>query len=102
MSAMEDRERSAPPGGASGIERAVALRHAPGAGTAPTVVASGRGRIARRLVEIAAEHGVPVREDPDLAALLALVDVGDEIPAELYRAVAEVIAFVYRANSELS
>ncbi len=85
-----------------GLERAVALRHEPGSGLAPTVVASGRGMIARRLVEIAAEHGVPVREDPDLAALLALVDLGDEIPTELYQAVAEVISFVYRANNELA
>ena len=85
----------------AGLERAVALRHAPDSGRAPFVVASGRGAIARRLVEIAAEHGVPVREDPDLAALLALVDLGDEIPAELYQAVAEVISFVYRANAEL-
>ena len=84
-----------------GLERAVALRHQPGSGQAPTVVASGRGLIARRLVEIAAEHGVPVREDPDLAALLALIDLGDEIPSELYQAVAEVISFIYRANNEL-
>lgn len=86
----------------AGLERAVALRYTPDAGRAPLVVASGRGAIARRLVEIAAEHGVPVREDPDLAALLSLVDLGDEIPAELYQAVAEVINFVYRANNELS
>ena len=84
----------------AGLERAVALRYTPESGRAPTVVASGRGAIAKRLVEIAAEHGVPVREDPDLAALLALLDLGDEIPAELYQAVAEVISFVYRVNNE--
>ncbi len=84
-----------------GLDRAVALRHEPDSGRAPLVVASGRGAIARRLVEIAAEHGVPVREDPDLAALLSLVDLGDEIPADLYQAVAEVISFVYRANESL-
>ena len=83
------------------VERAVALRYVAGDGHAPAVVASGRGAIARRLVEIAAAHGVPVREDPDLAALLSLVDVGQEIPAELYQAVAEVISFVYRTNSAL-
>jgi len=85
-----------------GRERAIALRHAPETGCAPFVVATGRGALARRLVELAAQHGVPVREDPDLAALLALVDLGDEIPAELYQAVAEVIAFVYRVNGELT
>ena len=85
----------------AGLERAIALRYAADGGRAPVVVGSGRGMMARRLVELAAEHGVPVREDPDLAALLALVDLGDEIPAELYQAVAEVISFVYRANTEL-
>ncbi|HTF91161.1 MAG TPA: EscU/YscU/HrcU family type III secretion system export apparatus switch protein [Planctomycetota bacterium] len=99
---MATREDSSAPGGfRAGLERAVALRYTPDAGRAPVVVASGRGMIARRLVEIAAEHGVPVREDPDLAALLSLVDLGHEIPAELYLAVAEVISFVHRANREL-
>ncbi|HUR28309.1 MAG TPA: EscU/YscU/HrcU family type III secretion system export apparatus switch protein [Planctomycetota bacterium] len=85
-SSPEKRERA-------GIERAVALRHDRDSGGAPRVVARGRGEVARRLVEIAAEHGVPVREDPDLAALLALVDLGDDIAVELYQAVAEVICF---------
>lgn len=84
------------------IERAVALRYAREDSRAPVVVASGRGELARRLVEIAAAHGVPVREDPDLAALLSMVDLGAEIPPELYQAVAEVIRFVYRANGELA
>ena len=103
MSAMEFHEEPrAPTPFRAGLERAVALRYTPESGRAPLVVASGRGAIARRLVEIAAEHGVPVREDPDLAALLALVDLGEEIPAELYQAVAEVISFVYRANNALA
>ena len=91
---------STPSGVAGKLDRAVALRHDPATGRVPTVVAAGRGEVARRLVEIAAEHGVPVREDKDLAALLALVDLGDEIPVELYQAVAEVIAFVYRVGAE--
>lgn len=80
---------------------AVALRYDADAGRAPTVVAGGRGEVARRLLDLAAQHGVPVHEDRDLAALLALVDLGDEIPLELYQAVAEVIAFVYRMNGSL-
>ena len=100
---MAARENDATPGGSGpGLERAVALRYVAESGRAPLVVASGRGMIARRLVEIAALHGVPVREDPDLAALLSLVDLGHEIPAELYVAVAEVISFVHRANGELA
>lgn len=86
----------------AGVDRAIALRYAADSGRAPSVVATGRGAIAKRLVAIAAENGVPVYEDPDLAALLALVDFGDEIPAELFQAVAEVIAFVYRANGAMA
>jgi len=100
---MQDpRQRTGPELRRERIARAVALRYAREGAKAPVVIASGRGELARRLVEIAAAHGVPVREDPDLAALLALVDLGEEIPPELYQAVAEVIRFVYRANGELS
>jgi flagellar biosynthesis protein len=82
------------PSGRAGIERAVALRYEPDSARAPRVIASGRGEIARKLVELAAEHGVPVHEDSELAALLALVELGDDIPIELFQAVAEVISFV--------
>jgi flagellar biosynthesis protein len=84
------------------LERAVALRYTSEERSAPVVVAQGRGAIARRLIEIASANGVPVREDPDLVALLSLVDLGEEIPPELYQAVAEVIRFIYRANGELA
>ena len=70
---------------------AVALRY-DGTG-APRVTARGRGEVAERILAIAREHQVPVREDRNLVQLLALVELGDEVPAELYRAVAEVIAF---------
>src|SRR5688500_18916858 len=100
METPQPRDRS--PATHAGFDRAVALRYAADAGRAPWVVASGRGALAQRLVDIATTHGVPVYEDRDLAALLALVDLGDEIPAELFQAVAEVIAFVYRANSALA
>lgn len=83
------------------LERAVALRYTPEGARAPVVVASGKGELARRLLEIASAHGVPVREDPDLVALLSLVELGDEIPPQLYQAVALVIRFVYRANGLL-
>lgn len=62
---------------------------------APTVTAKGRGEVAERIAEVAREHDVPLHEDPQLAALLARVELGDEIPETLYRAVAEVIAFAY-------
>ena len=77
---------------------AVALDYRPGDNRAPTVVASGRGALAESILALAFAHGVKVREDADLAELLTAVDVGEDIPVEAFLAVAEVLAYVYRAN----
>lgn len=70
---------------------------------APRVVAKGRGAIAQRIREIAQEHGVPLLEAPSLArALHAHTEIDDVIPAALYRAVAEVMAYVYQLNAYLA
>ena len=72
---------------------AVALRYD---GTGATrVTAKGRAEVAERIVALAREHGVPLQDEPELAAVLARIPLGDEIPEALYRAVAEVIAFAY-------
>jgi flagellar biosynthesis protein len=63
--------------------------------TAPRVTAKGRGELAERILEIAEQQQVPLQEDAELAALLAQIPMGEEIPEALYRAVAEVIAFAY-------
>jgi flagellar biosynthesis protein len=81
---------------------AVALRYAPPRDEAPRVVASGRGTVAQQILELAFAHGIKVREDPDLAELLALVEVDTEIPLEAFAAVAEILAYLYRANGNLS
>jgi flagellar biosynthetic protein FlhB len=76
---------------------AVALQYEVGRQGAPKVVAKGRDRIAQRIREIAAEHRVPLVENPPLArSLYKMVDIGQEIPPALYRAVAEVLALVWR------
>ena len=77
---------------------AVALRHAPGAPAAPRIVASARGFAAERILDLAFANGVKVREDADLAEMLAAVDVGDEIPFAAFSAVAEILAYIYRAS----
>lgn len=79
-------------------QRAVALRYVAQDDAAPKVIASGQGVIAERILEIAREEGIHIQEDPDLVALLAKLDVGTPVPEELYKAVAEVLAFVYRLN----
>ena len=80
---------------------AVALSYDQAQDEAPKVAASGRGQVAGRILEAAREAGVPVREDPDLLEVLARVPVGDEIPPEMYQAVAEILAFIYRMNAEM-
>ena len=81
---------------------AVALRYEQGNDAAPLVVASGKGLIAERIVAEAREHEVPVQEEAQLARALGQDQVGREIPPELYRAVAEVLAFVFRVGQRVS
>ncbi len=76
---------------------AVALGYDPKRNRAPRVLARGRGRLAQGILELAREHGVEVKEDGDLAELLARVPIFEEIPTPLYPIVAEVLAFVYRS-----
>jgi flagellar biosynthesis protein len=78
---------------------AVALGYEPGR-RAPEILARGAGLLAERILELAKAAGVPVRQDADLTEVLAGLDVGAEIPPELYEAVAEVLAFVYRMNEK--
>jgi flagellar biosynthetic protein FlhB len=82
-------------------EFAVALRYDPVWMEAPTCVAKGRGLIAQEIRRLALWHQVPVVENPPLArALYRAVDVGRSIPAKLYTAVAEILAFIYRAQAQ--
>lgn len=78
---------------------AVAIRYTQGVDRAPIVIAKGADLIAKRIRELATENGVPLIENPPLArALHAQVEPGDEIPADLYAAVAELLAFVFRTG----
>ena len=80
---------------------AVALRYDAEAHGVPDVVGKGTGDVAERILKLAKEHEIPVREDPDLLQLLAGVQVGESIPEELYEVVAEVLTFLYRVNSSM-
>ncbi|EDP76574.1 flagellar biosynthesis protein FlhB [Hydrogenivirga sp. 128-5-R1-1] len=74
---------------------AIALRYDAEKDRAPVVVAKGKGTLAERIIKVAEENEVPVIRKPELArAMYSAVDVGDEIPPEFYRAVAEIIAFI--------
>ena len=78
--------------------RAIALKYDESA-VAPSVVAKGRGEIAESILALAEMHDVPVREDGDLLQLLYACDLGDEIPVDLYAAVAELLAYLYELNA---
>lgn len=77
---------------AEGIKRAVAVSLPPGKNRVPVAVAKGEGQAAEEILKLAREHDVPVREDPELAALLMGLETGQEIPVELYRALAAIFA----------
>lgn len=94
---MNDPTRTTP--GASRL--AAALRYDTLRDQAPTVVAAGKGLIAEEIIRRAIEAGVPRVESEALAAALTKVDIDDAIPPELYLAVAEVLAWVYRIEGDL-
>ena len=80
--------------------KAVALKYDGKKNKAPRVVAKGRGAIAEKIIDIAKEHHVPLYEDKNLIQILEALDLETEVPPELYRAVAEVLAFIYRLNGK--
>ena len=80
--------------------KAVALKYETDKDSAPRVVAKGRDIIAEKIIETAKAHNVPLYEDKNLVQVLEALDLDTEIPPELYRAVAEVLAFVYRLNKK--
>ena len=82
--------------------RAVALTYDPANADAPVVTTVGQGAVAEEIIRRAREAGVPVTEDPRLAAVLSQIDVGRVIPPELYEVIAEVLAYVYRLDERVT
>jgi len=80
-------------------QQAVALAYESG-DFAPKVLAKGGGLIAEHIIEIAQENGVFVHESKELVAMLMQVDLDDHIPAELYQAIAEILAWLHRLDAE--
>jgi flagellar biosynthesis protein len=81
--------------------KAAALQYEPDKKMAPTIIAKGQGVLADRIIAVAREHGVPIREDRDLIEVISTLDLHEEIPPELYKAVAEVLVFIYRMSGKL-
>lgn len=82
--------------------KAVALNYDPSSmASAPKVTASGTGFLAERILDLAFEHDVPVRTDPDLVEIIAATEVGEDIPVEAFIAVAEILRYVYERNGAI-
>ncbi|MCX5906263.1 MAG: EscU/YscU/HrcU family type III secretion system export apparatus switch protein [Deltaproteobacteria bacterium] len=91
MDPKEEKKRS---------PKAVALRYAPHQDPAPKVTAKGSGFVAQKIIELARQHGIPIKEDPALVQILAQLDLNQEIPPSIYVLVAEILAFVYSMNQK--
>ncbi|WP_062105090.1 EscU/YscU/HrcU family type III secretion system export apparatus switch protein [Bacillus niameyensis] len=79
---------------------AVALRYSGNVDDAPVVLAKGKGVVAENILDKGKEHQIPIQEDPTLIELLSQLNINEAIPEELYQAVAEVFAFVYRLDQK--
>ncbi len=79
---------------------AVALTDSDEGKNIPRISAAGRGKIAEQILELAFENGIKVREDSDLAELLATIELESPIPSEAFMAVGEILSYVYQANGK--
>jgi flagellar biosynthesis protein len=77
---------------------AVALKEQENKRRAPRIAAAGRGHLAEKILELAFENGIKVRQDSDLAEMLAKIELDSPIPTEAFAAVAEILSYLYKAN----
>ncbi|MGM0873651.1 MAG: EscU/YscU/HrcU family type III secretion system export apparatus switch protein [Bacillota bacterium] len=82
-------------------KKAIALRYDSEKEHAPKVIAKGKGLVAEEIVEAAKKNEIHVQEDPALIELFSKLEIHQQIPEELYEAVAEIFAFVYRLDKDL-
>lgn len=79
---------------------AAALKYDASKDAAPKVTARGRGLVAEKIIELARKHDVPIKSDPALVQILSKLELDEQIPVEIYKAVAEILAFVYTVNDK--
>ena len=79
---------------------AIALNDGAQKGEIPEIIASGRGKIAEKILELAYENGINVREDKVLTEMLATIEIDSPIPSEAFMAVAEILSYVYKASGK--
>jgi len=81
-------------------KKAVALGYNRQKDNSPKVVATGSGEIAKNIINLAKSHNIPIKEDADLVEVLSKVDLNQEIPPNLYKAVAEIFSFLYKMTNK--
>lgn len=81
--------------------KAAAIRYRHGQDRAPQVTAAGRGQVAEKIIALARAHGVPIHEDRNLVEVLSSIGLNEEIPTELYKAIAEILAFLYAMSKKV-
>ncbi|MGH1462441.1 MAG: EscU/YscU/HrcU family type III secretion system export apparatus switch protein [Neptuniibacter sp.] len=81
-------------------QKAIALKYDQDGSHAPLIVAKGMGEIAEQIIQLAEENNIHIHESPELVEVLIRLELGDEIPESLYRAIAEVIAFAYSLKQD--
>jgi len=79
---------------------AVALKYEREKSNAPVIAAKGKGFMAQQIIELAMRYNIEIRQDSDLVHMLEKLDIDTPIPLEAYAAVAEILAYVYRANDQ--
>ncbi|HAG52531.1 MAG TPA: flagellar biosynthesis protein FlhB [Alphaproteobacteria bacterium] len=77
---------------------ATALKYDENSNSAPKLLAKGQNEIAEKILELAKQNNIPIKEDKDLVAILNTLELNDEIPFELYSIVAEIFALIYNIN----
>lgn len=82
------------------IKKAVALKYEVKKDNAPKVIAKGKEKIADKILEIAKKENIPIYEDPETLEILFSLDIGDEIPHELYQVIAEIFAYIISKKEE--
>ena len=81
------------------IQKAVALKYDIDKDNAPKIVAKGKAETASNIIKIAKENNIPIKKDEDLLELLSQIDIDKEIPASMYKAVAEIFSFIYDVSN---
>ena len=82
------------------VQKAVALQYDKNANNAPKITAKGKGETANNIIKIATDNKIPIKKDEDLVELLSKIDIDKEIPTSMYKAVAEIFAFIYELSNK--